>query len=369
MANVHSLKRLTLGRRIFWIVLLLASCSVGVGLIGIFGPGFSSLYRWYLAAAVIVVVLVAAISGYLFVRRLREDLFAMMDVVRLVEGGNLNCKVEVDREDELGDLAKAINEMIERQRVVISEISQASEKLSEASGDIAAAIDELSEGMNEQTSSLQETARTTTRLVGFIEQNAQGARTAGERTALAVASAEHGGKAINEAIYAINDIAEGAKEINEIVGIIGAVATQTNLLALNAAIEAARAGEHGSGFAVVAAEIRKLAERAAEATKQISELITDTSGKVDKGKELADGASGSLEAIIANVQASSELVGEIVHSASEQVSGNEDISRSVADLASGTERSRASVARISRAVQLLAEQAQNLDGLVERFRA
>ena len=365
--EVHG-RRLTLGRRIFWMVLLLASFSVGVGLIGIWGPAFSSSYRLYLAAAVIITVIGASLSGYLFVSRLREDLYSMMHVVNLVESGNLNCKVELEREDELGDLASAINSMIERQRRVIQEIDEASGKLSQASGDIGEAVDELSEGMSRQAASLGETARTTKRLVGFIEQNAQGARTAGKRTAQAVASAEHGGKAINEAIFAINDIAEGAKEITEIVGIIGAVATQTNLLALNAAIEAARAGEHGSGFAVVAAEIRKLAERAAEATKQISELITDTSSKVDKGKELADGASGSLEAIIANVQASSELVGEIVHSASEQVSGNEDISRSVEDLASVTDRSRESVARISRAVQLLAEQAQTLDSLVERFR-
>jgi methyl-accepting chemotaxis protein len=235
------------------------------------------------------------------------------------------------------------------------------------SGQIAEAIVNLSRRTEQQAASLDETAGAVQEIAATVDRTTTGARQASEAVGKAREDAEQSGGVVSEAVAAMSEIQESSQSIGQIIGVIDEIAFQTNLLALNAGVEAARAGEAGRGFAVVAQEVRALAQRSADAAKQIKTLITTSSRQVGVGVELVDRAGQALTRITHQIGAVDDLVGDIAASAQEQASGLAEIGAAVRQMDQVLQQNTAMVEETSAATQALDEDAQRLRQLLSEF--
>ncbi|MFG6448200.1 methyl-accepting chemotaxis protein [Roseateles sp. BYS180W] len=286
----------------------------------------------------------------------------------IAQGNLLRTKQDVEGADEAAKLLRALIHMQENLRGMVQQLHEAAGSIRTASVEIANGNQDLS-GRTEQTASnLQNTASSMVQLTGTVKQTADAARTANQLATSASSAAARGGDVVGQVVSTMDEINTSSKRIGDIIGVIDGIAFQTNILALNAAVEAARAGEQGRGFAVVAGEVRSLAQRSAEAAREIKTLIGASVDRVETGARLVQDAGTSMADIVSSVQRVSDIIGEITAAASEQSDGISQVNQSVAQLDQMTQQNAALVEESAAAAESLKEQAERLSGVVNRFR-
>lgn len=270
--------------------------------------------------------------------------------------------------DEVGALVEALEWMRRALAGAVSDIRLAADRVRGGAQEIEEGSSSLAARTEEQAASLEETASSMEQFTATVQQNAQ---SAGQASALARDTSEvatRGGAAVREVVETMRGIHAASTRIGDIVGLIDSIAFQTNILALNAAVEAARAGELGRGFAVVASEVRSLAQRSAQAAKEIRQLIDGTVGKIAEGSALAERAGRTMTDVLSSVTSVSELMVEIYDAAQEQSRDIEEVSKVVVEMDTTTQQNAALVEEASAAAQSLEQQAVLLSSAVATFK-
>ncbi|WP_407334094.1 methyl-accepting chemotaxis protein [Enterovibrio sp. 27052020O] len=295
---------------------------------------------------------------------------ALEDMQRILSAmakGDLTQRIEKRYDGRFGQLKADTNASIDRLTQVISNIRRASETISNSSNEIASGNRDLSQRTEDQATSLQETAASMESMTDTVKQSAENAKVANKLSEDARLKAREGGNVVMRTITAMDQISGASNKISDIIGVIDEIAFQTNLLALNAAVEAARAGEQGRGFAVVAGEVRNLAQRSAEAAKQIKELIRDTNKKVEDGADLVAESGETLQEIVNMVEEVSNKMAEISDAAQGQSSGIEQVNIAVARMDTMTQQNAALVEEAATAGESMLSQAQDMNAMMEFF--
>jgi methyl-accepting chemotaxis protein len=288
--------------------------------------------------------------------------------LRRLASGDLTGMVDETFPPEYEALKRDYNQALERLASTMTVISGNTRSMRSGAGEISQAADDLARRTERQAASLEETAATLKEITTTVARTAEGARQARELVSRARTGAEEGGSVVRNAVSAMDAIAGSSRQVGQIIGVIDEIAFQTNLLALNAGVEAARAGEAGRGFAVVASEVRALAQRSADAAKQIKGLITNSASQVNSGVGLVAATGGALERILQEIAEINTLVGEIAGSAEEQASGVREVNAAVGQMDQVTQQNAAMVEESTAASHALADQAQELERLVGQFR-
>ena len=324
--------------------------------------------RNFSISAMLFSVVVAAIMSFVLIRRIIQPLNIAVETADRIAHGDLSSRIEVTSKDEFGKLLTNLKAMNAKLHEVVGEVSSATSQVNAAAGEIAQGSADLSQRTEEQASALQETASSMEQLTSTVKQSAANAAQANQLSRSAQIKAEQGGQDIEHVISAMNAINASSCKISNIIVVINEIAFQTNLLALNAAVEAARAGEQGRGFAVVAGEVRKLAQRSADAAKEIKGLITDSVDKVADGGKLVDQAGQTLQEIVAEVKKVSSLVIEVAAASSEQATGIEQINRAILQMDQVTQQNAALVEQTAAASHAMGDQAHDLQALMGFFK-
>jgi len=288
--------------------------------------------------------------------------------LKAIAEGNLTHKIENRFAAKYDGLRADFNEAIEELRSVVSRVTGAAASVNTGSTEISTAADDLARRTEQQAASLEETAAAMNEVTVGVRNASTNARTANDAVSQTLNEAATGGKVVDEAVNAMGDIEKSAQEIAQIINVIDGIAFQTNLLALNAGVEAARAGDAGKGFAVVANEVRALAQRSADAAKDIKQLITQSNSQVERGVSLVGRTGEMLGRIGEQVEQVSSLVAEISASAETQAASLQQINIAVGDMDKMTQQNAAMVEESTAAARSLATEANELSALVARFR-
>ena len=295
---------------------------------------------------------------------------ALKDVAQVlasVARGDLTQRITNEYGGLFGQLKGDVNQTADKLFEIVTNINSAAGQINSAASEVAAGSQDLSERSEQQASALEETAASMEELAATVRQNAANAQQANQLAAGAREIAAGGGEVVNNAITAMGRIESSSQKIEDIVGMIDEIAFQTNLLALNAAVEAARAGDAGKGFAVVAQEVRNLAQRSAQASKEIKGLIGESSVQVKGGAELVKGAGKTLEDILGSVKRVADIVAEIAAASSEQASGIDQVNAAVSQMDEMTQQNAALVEESAAAAHALEEQSRELNRLMGFF--
>jgi len=285
-----------------------------------------------------------------------------------IANGNLHSKVSaIEGRDEASHLMRSLQAMQQSLQRLVGEVRSSADHIRTASVEIASGNQDLSSRTEQTASNLQQTASSMQQLTATVRQSADAARTANQLASSAAEVASRGGNVVSQVVTTMDEINTSSKKISDIIGVIDGIAFQTNILALNAAVEAARAGEQGRGFAVVAGEVRSLAQRSAEAAKEIKTLIGASVERVETGARLVQDAGTTMNEIVASVQRVTDIMGEITAAASEQSEGIGSVNQSVLQLDQMTQQNAALVEESAAAAESLKEQAQRLGQVVDQF--
>ena len=324
--------------------------------------------RNVLFGAVAAALAAAALFGFVIMRMITRPLRRAAGVLESVAQGDFTQRLEIRSRDEVGRMGAALDQALESVSRALTEVRAAADRTAEASRQMSGAAEELAGGSHEQASSLEETAASLEEITGTLRQTAGNAAKASEFASGSRKVAEKGGSAVASTVEAMSEIERASRSIFDIVATIDGIAFQTNLLALNAAVEAARAGEHGRGFAVVAAEVRALAQRAADAAREIKLLVQDSVAKVESGSALAGRSGATLQEIVGSAKQLTELIAEIASASREQTAGVEQVNRAIAQMEQVVQRNTSQTEEINATSEALAAQASQLQALVGRFR-
>ena len=276
-------------------------------------------------------------------------------MAEMAEGrGDLTKRIQIDSHDEVGDMALSINTFLQRLEQIISEVRSGAMAVTSAANQLSSSASTLSQGTSEQAASVEQMSSSLEEMSSSITQNANNSRSMEQMATKGASDAGESGRAVNETVAAMKEIARRISVIEEI-------AYQTNLLALNAAIEAARAGEHGKGFAVVATEVRKLAERSSQAAGEIGDLAT---GSV----QVAERSGTLLAELVPAIRKTADLVQEVAAASNEQSSGVVQINKAMSAVDSVTQRNASAAEELSSTAEELASQAEALNHLMTFFR-
>jgi len=328
----------------------------------------ASRATWTSLALMLVVCVLAVAGGFLFSRTIVRPLRRAVESTRAVAQGNLALAIESAGNDEVAELLQALHDMQLSLAKVVSEVRQNSENVATASAQIASGNNDLSSRTEQQAASLQETAASMEQLSSTIRMNAENAQQANQLALGASSIANAGGETVSQVIETMKGIDDSSKKIVEIISVIDGIAFQTNILALNAAVEAARAGEQGRGFAVVAAEVRSLAQRSAEAAKQVKQLISTSVERVNHGSALVDRAGATMTDVVTAIRRVTDIVGEISAATTEQSTGIAQIGEAVSQMDQVTQQNSALVEESAAAAESLRTQAQGLVHSVAVFK-
>mgnify|MGYP000974728668 CR=1 FL=1 len=321
-----------------------------------------------LVAVLVLGLAAGTLIAFLLIRGLIRPLRVAVAASGQIAQGNLTVDIGVHSNDETGQLLAAVRKMSEELRRIVDNVQQATLRVNSAAGEIARGSADLSRRTEEQASALEETASSMEELTSTVKQSADNAGQANQLASAARTQAEQGGEVVEQAITAMSAINTSSRKIADIISVIDEIAFQTNLLALNAAVEAARAGEQGRGFAVVAGEVRKLAQRSADAAKEIKSLITDSVAKVEDGGRLVEQSGKTLQEIVTAVKKVSDIVAEIAAASREQASGIEQVNKAILQMDQVTQQNAALVEETAAASQSMGEQAQELQQLITFFK-
>jgi methyl-accepting chemotaxis protein len=301
---------------------------------------------------------------------LQRDIVARLgDALAQLSSGNLTFRLSGDFPGEYGKLKTDFNSAIASLEETIQTVNASVGNIGGGTGEISKGAADLSHRTEQQAASLEETAAALDQLTSQVNSSAENARVAAKSVEAASDDASKSGAVVQKAIAAMHGIEHSSREISNIIGVIDDIAFQTNLLALNAGVEAARAGEAGKGFAVVAQEVRELAQRSANAAKEIKTLINTSEVQVREGVDLVGKAGDTLEHIAEQVIEINGLIRQISGSASEQAVGLKEINSAVNQMDQVTQQNAAMVEETTAASMALNEEAQTLKSLVARFRA
>ena len=305
--------------------------------------------------------------GLAIIRSVTQPLRHAVEVAHAVAEGDLSVAIRVSGRSETTELLRALDEMRQRLAQVVGTVREGAEGVATASAQIAQGNADLSSRTEQQASALEETSASMEQMGSAASQNADHARQASQFAASARDVALQGGDMVGRVVQTMNSINESSRQIADIIGVIDGIAFQTNILALNAAVEAARAGEQGRGFAVVAGEVRNLAQRSAEAAKEIRGLIHASVDRVDSGSQLVEQAGSTMEAIVDAVRRVSDIVDEISNASREQSEGVGQVSEAVVQMDQTTQQNAALVEE-SAAATSLRQQASQLVQAVSVFK-
>ncbi|HEX5355805.1 MAG TPA: methyl-accepting chemotaxis protein [Aquabacterium sp.] len=270
--------------------------------------------------------------------------------------------------DEIARLLQAMQHMCEGLAGTVGEVRHSVDSVAMASQQIAAGNLDLSQRTENAAARLQHTASSMDQLSGTVIHNAQSSTSAQEMAAEASSQAQRGGEVVSQVVLTMEAIHASARKISDIIGVIDGIAFQTNILALNAAVEAARAGEQGRGFAVVAGEVRTLAQRSAQAAREIKTLIQASTEHVESGASLVHDAGQTMQSIVSSVERVASLIHEIAHATTEQTQGVGTIHTAVSELDQMTQQNYVLVEQSAAAAASLKDQADSLAVVVSRFR-
>ncbi len=324
-------------------------------------------------ALMLVLALLAVAAGagmawgitHSVVRPLRQA----VETAQRIAAKDLSVSVTRDgRTDEFGDLQEALAAMQQSLLTMVTQIRAGTVGVAGASAEIAAASVDLSQRTEQTSSSLQQTASAMEQITATVHQTADSARTANQLASSACEVARRGGDVVGQVVATMESINASSKQISDIIGTIDGIAFQTNILALNAAVEAARAGDQGRGFAVVASEVRHLAQRSADAAKQIKGLIGTSVDRVDSGMRLVSDAGSTMNEIVSSVQRVSDIIGEVMAAAGEQSQGVAQVNDPVTGLDHMTQQNAALVEQSAAAAESLKDQATQLTALLASFK-
>jgi len=363
------LTRLNLRRRILWAqVAGLAWFLLALaGVHWMSADAAAQMWPWLWGTFALAVISSMA-SAAMLVSRVEKPVGEMLDFALRMGAGDLTTTFEHKAGDEVGALARAMRTMQRSLLSVVHDIQEGMTSISTATHQVAAGNNDLSQRTEQQAASLEETASSMEQLTGTVRQNADNARQATGLAANASETAVRGGEAVGRVVQTMNEINEASHKIVDIIGVIEGIAFQTNILALNAAVEAARAGEQGRGFAVVAGEVRSLAQRSANAAKEIKGLIGNTVSRVENGAAQVGEAGATMDEIVQAVKRVTDIMGDISSASAEQSAGIEQVNEAVAQMDEGTQQNAALVEQAAAAAGALEEQADRLRESISTFR-
>ncbi|WP_018881873.1 MULTISPECIES: methyl-accepting chemotaxis protein [unclassified Thioalkalivibrio] len=289
-------------------------------------------------------------------------------VMQAMAEGDLSVRMQGEFRGEFAEFRDAIHTSLENLDQLVGQILEGAGNVRSASAEIAQGNTDLSQRTEEQASSLEETASSMEEMTSTVKSNADNAKQANQLASAARDKAQEGGEVVDKAVTAMGEINQSSKKIADIIGVIDEIAFQTNLLALNAAVEAARAGEQGRGFAVVATEVRNLAQRSAQAAKEIKTLINDSVERIGEGSKLVDNSGKALEDIVDSVKKVSDIIAEIAAASEEQSTGLDEINKAVTQLDEVTQQNAALVEEAAAASESLDDQSRELLELMSFFK-
>ncbi len=315
-----------------------------------------------------LIVTICALLAWRISRSITQPLAEAVELSQAVAQGDLTRQARAQGEDEVAQLVQSMNEMSRNLSRLVADVRQGTDAIATASTQIAQGNADLSARTEQQAASLQETAASMHQMNQTVRANSDNASQANQLAAQATEVAARGGDDVAQVVATMAAIQESSRRIADIISVIDGIAFQTNILALNAAVEAARAGEQGRGFAVVASEVRSLAQRSANAAKEIKSLITDRVEKVEIGNQQVNSAGQTIQEVVLQVRKVNDLIAEITSSSTEQSTGIGQINQAVGQLDQATQQNAALVEETSAAAESLRNQANGLSRAVSVFR-
>ncbi|PHM40300.1 methyl-accepting chemotaxis protein CheD [Xenorhabdus mauleonii] len=317
--------------------------------------------------SILMVFIVALAAHWWLKRNLLRPFANMRACFQDVADGRLNKEIAVTTNDEIGDIFKQLRDMQNSLITSIGAVRDNTNQMYVGIQEITQGNTDLSSRTEEQAASLEETAASMEELTVTVKQNAENARQASELAVSASQVASKGGELTTSVVATMDEITNSSKKISAIISVIDGIAFQTNILALNAAVEAARAGEQGRGFSVVAGEVRDLAQRSAEAAKEIKVLIDESVHRVNQGSELVNHAGQTMDELVISVNRVTDLMAEIAAASDEQSRGIHQVAQAVSQMDQVTQQNAALVEQSAAAASALEDKADMLVKTVTQF--
>lgn len=314
----------------------------------------------------IAAVAIALIGPLLMSRAIRRMTSRIAEIA--AGDGDLSARIDIGRSDEIGELAQQFNAFIARIDKTLQVVRASARSVHGASNEIARSSQDLASRTEQTASSLQQTSASMEEITATVGTTAESAQQANQLVQSTVEIARQGHQAMQQVESTMDDISASASQISEIITLIDGIAFQTNILALNASVEAARAGEHGRGFAVVAQEVRTLASRSSDASRNIRELIDTSVSRTQSGAALVKSTGTTMQEIVGSIERITGVIGEISAGAREQSQGIGQVNTAVTQLDSMTQHNAAMVEQSSAAAREMREQAERLSALIAAFR-
>ena len=315
----------------------------------------------------VIAVLISLGVAIVIARGITRPLGRAVDQAKAVAAGDLTQRIDVHSTNEIGQLLAAQQAMVESLTTVVAEVRRNAESVSTASGQIAQGNSDLSQRTEEQAAALEQTSASMEEMGASASHNAENAATANRLAGEANSVAAEGGDVVEQVVATMREINDSSVQVSNIVAVIDGIAFQTNILALNASVEAARAGEQGRGFAVVANEVRNLAQRSADAAKEIKVLIETSVERIGQGTTLADRAGATMQQVVSAITNVSTIVEEMSSASREQNEAVRQASEAVTQIDETTQQNAALVEESAAAAESLRGQAAELVKLVQQF--